>query len=158
MRYLSIIIAIVGLYGCAAGGGDESSGANNYCKEQYSTTYDQVGDSGLLLEPSQNMYVTFNQIEQFYVEVESCMNVIAVGPAVVFKSFSKEGMGGSLGYYGIGTQLLWINTDETGIIERDCNTDKQALKHEFVHHLLHASGTSVEDNKNHNSPFFGICT
>jgi len=143
-----------------------SNTGGNSCEIQYSTTSTQIGASGLVLEPSQNMYVTFNQIENLYLESEACMGVVTPGPTVIFTSFSEctevlglncEGLGGNLGQYSIGPQLLLMNTAENAF-DRNCVTDRDTLKHEFVHHLLIPLGVSIEDNVNHNSPFFGLCS
>ncbi len=151
-----VLVFILSLSGCGTASDDDDQ-----CKDQYSTASTEVGASGLLLEPAQHMYVTFPQIESFYVEVENCMGVIATGPTVVFTSFSEckevlglncEGLGGNLGQYSAGVQLVLMNTDEH-VFERNCETDEGTLKHEFVHHLLWLS----ENNISHDSPFFGEC-
>jgi len=170
MRYVNaiLILAAVSLTGCG-GGGSDSGGSDSGV--QYSTTSTQIGESGLILEPSENMYVTFPQIAQFYLEVEACMGVVAPGPIVIFTSFSEcvevqgingplscEGLGGNLGQYSIGAQLVLMNTDEH-IFDRNFVTDRDTLKAEFVHHLLaEAMDFPIGDNVNHLSPFFGLCT
>ena len=104
----------------------------------------------MMLEPSSNMHVTFPQIEQFYREAEACVGVTATGPTVSFENFN-----GPMGVFSLGVGRLRVNTNPTW--ERDCKTDEFILRHEYVHHLLHASGVSIEDNISHNSPFFGQC-
>lgn len=173
MKYLAritgqtIIVAAVAisLSGCGSTDSDDS-----YCETQYSTTSVEIGASELLLEPAQNMYVTFPQIESIYLDVEACMGVVAPGPTVIYTSFSEcvevsgervtpincEGLGGNLGQYSIGIELVLMNTDEH-IFNRNCVTDRDVLKHELVHHLLVPLGVSIEDNTTHNSPFFGLC-
>ncbi|KKN60218.1 hypothetical protein LCGC14_0534170 [marine sediment metagenome] len=166
-RIILLAITAISLTGC--GGSDSDDSDDN--EIQYSTTSVQVGVSGLSLQPSQNMYVTFPQIEQFYLEVEACMGVVASGPIVIFTSFSEcvevqgingplncEGLGGNLGQYSIGAQLVLMNTDEH-VFDRNHVTDRDTLKHEFVHHLLaEAMNFPIGDNVNHLSPFFGLCT
>ncbi len=138
------MVAVPLLSGCG------SSGDDDQCTVQYSTSSVQVGASGLMLEPSSNMHVTFPQIEQFYREAEACVGVIATGPTVSFENFN-----GPMGVMSVGVGLIRINTNPTW--ERDCKTDEFILRHEYVHHLLHAAGVSIEDNVSHNSPFFGQC-
>ena len=164
---IAIVVAVVAisLSGCGSTDSDD-----NYCETQYSTTSVEIGASDLLLEPAQNMYVTFPQIESIYLEVEACMGVVAPGPTVIFTSFSEcvevsgervrpincEGLGGNLGQYSIGIELVMMNTDEH-IFDRNCVTDRDVLKLEFVHHLLVTMGVSIDDNINHRSLFFGQC-
>jgi len=138
------VVAVLLLSGCG------SSGDDDQCTEQYSTSSVQVGASGLMLEPSSNMHVTFPQIEQFYQQTKECMGVVATGPIVSFENFN-----GPLGIISVGTQHVRVNTNP--VWERNCETDEDVLRHEFVHYLLHADGVSLEDNVSHNSPLFGQC-
>ena len=164
--FQGIIVVSMAIALSACGSSTEDT-EDTSCNILYNTTTIQVGDSGLVLEPSENMYVTFSQIEAIYIDVETCMGVVATGPIVVFTSFSEcvevlglncEGLGGNLGQYSIGAQLVLMNTDEH-VFDRNCVTDRDTLKHEFVHHLLEeAMDFPIEDNVNHNSSFFGICT
>ena len=156
------IVVVISLSGC----GVSTADTPDVCEQRYSTSSLVVGDSGLLLEPAQNMYLTFSQIENLYIEVEACMGVVETGPTVIFTSFSEcvevlglncEGLGGNLGQYSIGPRLVLMNTDEH-VFDRNCVTDRNTLKHEFVHHLLVPLGVSIADNVNHNSPFFGLCS
>lgn len=153
MKQFKLIFGIIGILSLSGCG---SSDNENMYESQYSTNSVMVGASGLLLEPSQNMYVTFPRIENFYLETQNCVGVIATGPTVAFKSFSQLGNGGYRGVYSFTTQLVLINTDE--FFPRSSKTDEQALRHEFLHHLLVSTGLSWEDNKNHiYPPQFGIC-
>lgn len=148
---LTILLASLILGGCG------TTPENSHCKDRYSSATTQVGASGLVLEPSENMYVDFWRIETFYQEVSQCMEVAgATGPTVAFLNFAENEMGGSAGTYSLGTQRLYVNTNEE-IRVRDCESDERVLKHEYVHHLLWASGVAFENNINHRSPFFGWC-
>ncbi len=146
MKILCILaILSISLSGCG------STDNNDESYNQYNTSSVIVGTSGLLLNPSQNMYVTFPQIENFYLETQNCVNVVATGPIVSFKSFSGPG-----GIYSIFNRSVLINTNESP--QRSSKTDEFFLRHEFVHHLLDYTGLSWEDNKSHLSLDFGICT
>jgi hypothetical protein len=168
LMVIVVLAFILLLSGCGSTDSDDDSCGSDI---QYSTTSVQVGVSGLILDPAQNMYVTFPQIESIYLEVEACMGVVAPGPIVIFTSFSEcvevqgingplncEGLSGNLGQYSIGAQLVLMNTDEH-VFCRNHVTDRDTLKHEFVHHLLaEAMDFPIGDNITHNSPFFGLCS
>lgn len=139
-----LLIAVL-LSACGTAGGDDDR-----CLLNGSSTSMQVADSGLTLEPSIDMHVTFEQMEQFYLETEVCVGVLAAGPTVVFEDFK-----GPMGVISIGTGRIRINTST--VWYRSCDTDEDVLRHEFVHHLLHARGESLEDNKAHKSPLFKEC-
>lgn len=156
MRYAAA--TIVTLLSSLILGGCGTTPENSHCKDRYSSATTQVAASGLVLEPSENMYVDFWRMETFYQEVAWCMEMeTPTGPTVAFLNFTEAGMGGSAGTYSLGTQRLYVNTNEE-IRVRDCKSDEQVLKHEYVHHLLWASGVAFENNINHRSAFFGWCT
>jgi hypothetical protein len=155
MSYVSKNIIVIGMYaiitGCAV---DNDLG----CDTKYSTDQERVDVNGLVLKPSQDMYVNFEEISKAYVDTMACMGLAATGPTVEFKSFSFAGVGGGWGFYHPLATTIWINTDETRIVmERDCRTDIEALKHEFVHHILHKNGAG-DDSRGHSSMFFNKCS
>jgi len=137
-----ILFILVILTGCGASDDDDR------CLTQYTTTSLNVGGTGLMLEPASNMYVSFEQIEQFYLDTEACVGVHATGPTVRFESYM-----GPMGLWGPG--LVRINTNTYWY--RDCKTDEQILKHEFVHELLHLGGYPLEEQGAHSSPLFVQC-
>ena len=137
------------LAGCGSSGSSDEDN-DKWCTQQYNTASVQVGESGLMLQPANNMYVTFSQIEEFYIQTQACVGVIATGPLVIYENFM-----GPMGLYSFNQEVR-INTNIYW--ERDCKTDEQILKKEFVHHLLHLGGFPFEDNLNHNSPLFEQCS
>ena len=152
---LAVVAAIVLLAGCGVGGDDDWES----CHTWYSYDQDITFEDGVMLIAPSAMYITAAQVDQYYQEVQACMGESGLlGPRVRFLSFHENGMAGGAGLYTFsGGGQVFINTDED-FAELDCNRNRQDLKHEFVHHILYMNGTPWEDNKNHNSPYFGICT
>jgi hypothetical protein len=96
---------------------------------KHSTDQELRDEYGLTLKPSENMYVTPETVSKIYLDTMSCMGMTATG----------------------------INTDEDDIVlERDSRTDKEALQHEFVHHILHKNGAG-EESRRHSSPLLKKC-
>ena len=143
-RIFVISLALI-LSGCGSSSNEDES-----CNTQHSTASVMVAESGLLLEPSEGMYLTFWDIATSYLEVQACMDVTTTGPTVMYENFI-----GPIGVISLGTGIIRINTNPALI--RNCEQEKHTLKHEFVHYLLHASGESIEDNVAHLSPFLGLC-
>ena len=136
------------LTGCGSSGGDDDPNAvPDWCLIQYSTDTEWVSaTTGLVLEPSSNMYVTPQEVDLFFQEVRACAaqtypEVAAViGPSVRYESFSEVGSIAAMGgytTYPYSTAL--INTDDP-IGRRSCYSDKWTLKHEFLHHLIFVGG------------------
>ena len=155
MSYVSkntiVIVTCAILNGCAVTN-------DQGCDTKYSTNQELIDEYGLALEPSQDMYVNFDQISKAYVDTMTCMGMSATGPTVEFKSFSFAGIGGGWAFYHSVASTIWINTDEEDIVmERDCTTDLEALKHEFVHHILHKNDAH-EESRGHSSTLFNKCS
>lgn len=111
--------------------------------------------TGIILEPSEEMYISFEQVSSLYQDTMACMGITAPAPTVAWKSFSKEYVGGAWGIYISTGELVWINTDST-VAERNTVSDIETLKHEYVHHILHMNGMG-EDSHGHASPLFAKC-
>ncbi len=125
--------------------------------KQYSTDKVLTDDYGLTLKPSENMYIDFESISKVYVDTMACMGMTATGPTVEFRSFSFAGLGAAWAFYHFAGSTIWINTDEDdNVRKRDSGTDIEALKHEFIHHILHMNGAS-EESHNHSSTLFKKC-
>lgn len=123
----------------------------------HSTTETTVDKYGVELLPSDNMYIKPDAITGIYEEVQACMGMVAPGPKVQFISFSERGLGGSWAFYIFVYQWVMVNTDEDEILQRSCETDKEALKHEFVHHILEVNGFPRGDNEFHYTKMFEKC-
>jgi len=124
---------------------------------KYSTNKVLIDEYGLTLKPSKDMYIEFEGISKTYAGTMACMGMTATGPTVEYKSFSFAGLGGAWAFYHPVASTIWINTDEDDIVlERDSRTDIEALKHEFVHHILHENGAS-EESRGHSSPLLKKC-
>jgi len=138
------------LSGCAV----NNDGAGD---AKYSTDRVMVDEHGLTLNPSKDMYINFEVISKVYADTMACMGMTATGPTVEYRSFSFAGLGGAWAFYHPVASTIWINTDEDDIVlERDSRTDIEALKHEFVHHILHKNGAS-EESRGHSSPLLEKC-
>lgn len=135
-----VALSFVLLTACSGGGSTEPD--NNWCE----TTKDPEG----------RMYVTWAQVDQFYVDVQACVGISAEVPTIVWESFALNGSIAAMGSYLHTTQTVKVNTDDP-IGRRDCVTDEYTLKHEFVHHLLSMGGFPLIDNIQHNSLLFGVC-
>ena len=123
----------------------------------YSTDRVLVDDYGLTLNPSEYMYVDFERISRTYADTMACMGMTADGPTVEYKSFSFAGIGNVWAIYHSVASTVWVNTDEDDILlKRDYRTDIEALKHEFVHHILHKNGAS-KASRGHSSPLLSKC-
>ena len=156
MRIVALIVVVL-LSGCLAA--DDNDETVVTCTPGYNTDTEIVGETGILLVPSLNMHVTFAQIEQFYIETEACLGIVVPGPVVTFYSFQLMGAPAFAGGWGItpeGLSQVSVNTDSP-YDRRNCEFDEGTLKHEYVHHLLHASGFSPADNLAHQTPLFGLC-
>jgi hypothetical protein len=124
---------------------------------KYSTDQVLTDAHGLTLKPSKNMYIKFEEISILYTDTMSCMGMTAAGPTVQYKSFSFAGLGGAWAFYHPVANTIWINTDEDDIVlERDARTDTEALRHEFVHHILHQNNAS-DESRGHSSPLLKKC-
>ncbi len=124
---------------------------------KFSTDQVLVDNHGLTLNPSKDMYVDFEVISQVYVDTMACMGMTATGPIVEYRSFSFAGLGGVWAFYHPVASTVWINTDEDEtVLERDARTDIEALRHEFVHHILHKNRAD-EDSREHSSPLLEKC-
>jgi hypothetical protein len=131
---------------------------NEGCDSKYSTDQELMDEYGLVLKPSQDMYINFDGISKTYADTMACMGMTATGPTIEFKSFSFAGIGGGWAFYHPVASTIWVNTDEEDIVlERDCRTDQEALKHEFVHHILHMNGAG-DESRGHSSANFKKCS
>ena len=144
-----ILMMVFLLTGCPEDNDDSCSTENSYI-------YESTDRYGLTLYPSENMYVSFEQITTFYEQTMTCMGMTADGPDVYFKSFSANYIGGAWAFYH-ASGVIWINTDENDSNhQRSCETDRQALQHEFIHHILTSNGM-LEESRAHASPLFSRC-
>ena len=124
---------------------------------KYSADQELIDQHGLTLKPSENMYLTPEAISKIYLDTMSCMGMTATGPTVEYKSFSFAGLGSAWAFYHPVASTIWINIDEDDIVlKRDSRTDNEALKHEFVHHILHKNGLS-EESREHSSVLLKKC-
>lgn len=154
MNFLPKYIVAISLCTILAGCNVENGEADH---TKYSTNQVLVDEYGLTLKASENMYVTPDEISKIYLDTMACMGMTAPGPTIEYKSFSFAGIGGAWAFYHPAESTIWINTDEDDIVlKRNSRTDKEALQHEFVHHILHTNG-SDEESRSHTSPLLDKC-
>lgn len=146
MKKLLLLLAATVLVGCI-----DTEGAPP-CNTKYAYDNDKVGTSGLVLKATNSPFITFEEMESIYKGVESCLKLSAPGPTVEYKSFKSVYLGGGWAVFMPANTLVWMNIDES-IAPRNCHSDRQAIKHEFVHHVLYMNGK----NYGHGSPEFGRC-
>jgi hypothetical protein len=155
MSYLSKNIIAISLSVILTGCTVENDAAAGHTK--YSADQELIDPHGLTLKPSENMYLTPETISKIYLDTMSCMGMTATGPTVEFKSFSFAGLGSAWAFYHPVASTIWINVDEEDIVlKRDSRTDNEALRHEFVHHILHKNGLS-EESREHSSALLKKC-
>lgn len=149
MKNLITIIALATLVGCST--------VDNPTEESYTETKVDAA-TGVTLLPSENMWVSFEDVVNIYNETSACLGLYADGPDVEFKSFKEWYLGGAWGLYHPGG-LVMVNTDEkdiyAGFPERDKQTDTEVLRHEFIHHILHANNVPWHDGES--SELFKRC-
>lgn len=144
MKYLPLIFIL--LAGCSV---DNPSNEINSYTEPMTDSY------GLTLEPSEEMYISFETVSKLYQDTMACMGMTAPAPTVAWKSFKVWLNGGGWGVYIPTGELVWINTDET-VAPRNAVSDTETLKHEYIHHILHLNGMG-ESSHAHASPLFAQC-
>ena len=125
---------------------------DNSCPGPHDIEYDYVDQSGLYIEaPAVDVFATNEEIVNIYREVEACIGVPSTpGPTVWFRNFTDMGLGGAWGFTHYVGQLIAINTDAD---ERNCTSDKQALRHEYVHYITYMNGLQHD----HGSQYFEQC-
>lgn len=150
-RWLALVV--LGLAGCSAGG----SGEYTSCYTTYSYDYEQVGATGLTLKPMDDEYsfLSFEEMEAEYIDLEACAaNTNTPGPNVVFVDFKEAWprYSRALYYYAILTAYIDTNPGEPPL-ERNCISDREFLRHEYMHHVLHLNG----EDPSHANPKFAAC-
>ena len=129
-----ISICVLALSGCTGGAGTDD------CLNTYGYDTDQYGDITLLAMYNGNYsHITFEDMNETYIEIEMCViDNNTPGPFVAFQSHQHLGLGGGWGVYTLGG-LLNINTDQI-VTPRNCHSDRETLRHEYVHHVLYLNG------------------
>lgn len=150
---LFIMGAALLMQGCSTGGGDDAS-----CRDiAYEYGYDVVGETGLMLVATtpEVAFISFEEMEAEYIDVEACAaNTGTPGPTVFFTSFNHLGVGLELAFYSYASQSVYIDTDdEEWLPVRNCISDREFLRHEFMHHILYMNG----EDPGHSNPKFDTC-
>lgn len=142
---MKILIALILLF--LAGCGSEE-GRDNY---GYGWHYDVQGASGLRVRYQKGQTEpSLADIEKLYSNTMSCTGINTTAPLIIFVE--------SLGPHIRGTTYLDTGTMIIATAINDIASAMTAvIKHEFVHHLLHQSGSPVRENRNHQSNFFLDC-
>ncbi len=146
-QILVIILFCVFIVGCEI---DDPTKCDNTI---HSTTTETVSKIGLLLLPGDNMYMSLSEMDAAYIEMQSCVGMIAVAPTVWYTDFDTIGLGGGWSAYSYPDQHVMINTNVAEHLTRNCVSDRDAMKHEFVHHILFMN----DEDSTHASPLFEKC-
>lgn len=102
------------------------------CGAMTDPDYDESSDSGLRVKWAEYNFITIEQLDKLYLEIQKCTGISKQGPLVVFVDFKPHGFDGYT-----TNEIILLSADNTWLI-----------KHEFIHYLT--------DNS-HNSPFFKSC-
>lgn len=147
-----LIPLLIILAGCSAGGSDDGS-----CSDvAHEYTYDVVGETGLILKATTPYYsyISFEEMETEYIDVEACAaNTGTPGPTVIFTSFDQAEWQLGLAFYYYAIQTAYINTDDLRDTIRNCISDREFLRHEYMHHILYLNG----EDPGHSNPKFVEC-
>jgi hypothetical protein len=149
--YFLFSFLFVALLGCDS----QSENDPNSCGTDSVYNYEPevIGKTGLVLQAHANdLYITFDEMEQYYLEMQTCTGMTAPAPKVWATSFKGRGLGGGWGAYLYANQIVMLNTDEN-IVPRDCISDRESIKHEFTHHILYMNGADAS----HANPLFAQC-
>ena len=147
MKRIVIWIFITTLAGCTVDNSDLVQ--HSYTDEQHDTA------TGLTLAPSDNMWVSFPEMVSIYVDTETCMGMHATGPTVEYKDLLVYFRANTYGLYH-HKGYVFINTFATELplgMENNQRTNIEALRHEFVHHILNFNGLAFA----HGDPMFEQC-
>lgn len=145
MKRLAILLSVMLLAGC-------SPPKDNGCYSKHNYSNDVVGITGLTLKATSETFITFDEMEAIYKDVQSCLNLSGPGPTIEYHSFTENTWGGAWAFIIFVNDTIYMNTDQD-LTPRNCHSDRETLRHEFVHHLLymyHADAT-------HGSPDFARC-
>jgi|GEM_PF-1924254 len=150
-KYVFINFLMYALLGCNLQSESDPNSCGTGTVYNYET--EVTSKTGLALQvPANDLYITFDEIEQYYREMQSCTGITAPAPVVWATSFKERGLGGGWGAYLYAQQIVMLNTD-VNIVPRNCISDRQSIKHEFVHHLLYMNGMDAT----HGNPLFAQC-
>lgn len=143
------IICLILLVGC---------GNNTDVNHGYGYFYDSIGVSGLRLRhPDGDPMPSISDVELLYIQTAQCMGLDPFAysaPLVVITDNMPSNSDNAQPYGAIYLDSALI------LIRTGMHNNPQAwatYKHEFVHHFLHQSGFTREENSRHNSPFFENC-
>jgi len=139
---LNYIYLIISLYGCSV----DNDSISSYSEAQHSV------ETGITLESSTNMWVSFPEMVQIYKETEACLNLYTygIGPTVMYHDIGDvwgvyDPTGSWSVFYGareesVPYSLIVSNPDAILYNERNKRTDTETLSHEFIHHILNMNG------------------
>lgn len=160
MRYAVLISITLLLAGCF----HEPDRPCDNSIHQY--TSDRYADNGVhLIASGEFQRASWNEMVKYYDEILSCavskaegtVSPTTPGPHVEFVYFPhRYGSIGGWGSYIPVAQTVHINTygDHDGDDRvRNCISDRDTLKHEYLHHILYMNGLDWR----HSSPTFAAC-
>lgn len=104
--------------------------------------------------PAEDLYIKNERITEIYEEVIVCMNMpYTPGPQMWFRKFSENNWGGAWGFTHNGAGLIAVNTDIDDQHQRNCISDEDTIRHEFIHYIAYMNGLESD----HSSPYFEQC-
>jgi hypothetical protein len=130
------------------------------CNAKYNYSNGKLGTTGLTLKATSETFITFGEMEAIYKDVQSCLKLPDTSGPVIEYASGKDDYWGILGGWGVfmvsDTIKIIMNTDQD-LIPRNCHSDRETLRHEFVHHLLYMNGKYQDMESPHDSPAFANC-
>lgn len=146
------LLPLILLAGCSAGGGDDAS-----CRDiAHEYGYDVVGETGLTLLATTPdvVFISFEEIEAEYIDLEACAtNTGTPGPYIQLADFEQLLPGWSYAVYIFAHQTVYLDTNPDRLLQRNCISDREYLRHEFMHHVLRMNGL----DGSHANPKFSEC-
>ena len=151
VKVFIVVLLFIWIAGCSTGDGDTSCVAT---QSVYTYQYDQIGETGLTLKAmgDEVAFISFEEMEAEYIDLEACVaNTGTPGPNVEFINFSESPYyrySRAIYYYAILTAFIDTQQDD-----RNCISDREFLRHEYTHHVLHLNG----EDPSHANPKFAAC-
>lgn len=147
------VLALAALVAGCKGGGSTPDACD---AATYSWPHDITGSTGLTLHAPDNAvtFLPFEAIEDEWRSLAACAvpGVATPGPRVEFRSFRQLGIGQAWGVYA-ASGSVYINTDESPDVARNCHSDRSTLRHEYTHYVLWMNGRDWH----HSAPEFAAC-
>jgi len=119
-------------------------------------TYDITGETGLTLLTTtpEYLFLTFEEVEAEYIDLEACaVNTGTPGPYIELMDFRDRIPNYGYAVYIFAHLTVYLDTNPNLTPQRNCISDREYLRHEFMHHVLRMNG----EDGSHANPKFAAC-